>query len=94
MSGIDPTLVRSVRHAERTHRRVLDRLRAKVIRAAVERDEIVRRQFERLKRHLLPLGYLQERVVSPYSFMLKFGASSYLRALEDIDPSGEQVIEL
>ncbi|MDE0098847.1 MAG: bacillithiol biosynthesis cysteine-adding enzyme BshC [Truepera sp.] len=91
--GIDPTLVRSVRHAERTHRRALGHLRAKVIRAAVERDEIMRRQFERLKRHLLPLDYPQERVISPYSFMLKFGASSYLRALEAIDPSGEQVIE-
>ena len=72
----------------------LERLRGKTAAALARRDAATRRQFERLRAHLLPLGQPAERVLSPYSPALKFGLGPLLRLLEQVGESGDHELRL
>ena len=70
------------------------RLRGKAAAALSRRDAETKRQFERLRAHLLPLGQPAERVLSPYSHALKFGLTPLLDRLSQVGESGEHELYL
>ena len=92
-SAIEPTLSRPLARAVRGHNRIISRLRGQVAHAALIRDTVANRQFRRLRLHLRPAGQAQERILSSYSFMLKFGIKSYIDALEAVRSRGEVLVE-
>jgi bacillithiol biosynthesis cysteine-adding enzyme BshC len=89
VDAIDPTLRGTVKRGRRHLEATLARLKGKSAAALSRRDAETRRQFERLRAHLLPLGQPAERVLSPYSHALKFGLAPLLARLEGMGESGE-----
>jgi bacillithiol biosynthesis cysteine-adding enzyme BshC len=94
VSGIDPTLKGTVTRGHRHLAITIDKLRSKSAAALARRDSELKRQFERLAAHLLPLGQDAERVLSPYSHILKFGARPLLDRFAHLEPSGRQELRL
>lgn len=94
VAGIDPTLAGTVRRGEQHLQSTLNRLRRKASTALAREDGTTRRQFERLEAHLLPLGNSAERILSPFSHMLKFGVEPVLARFLEMEPSGEQVLRI
>ena len=94
VDGIDPTLRRSVQRGQRQLTATLGRLRSRSAQAVQERDATVRRQFDRLRQHLLPLGQPAERVLSPLSHALKFGIDPLVDRFLTLAPTGEQELVL
>lgn len=94
VEGIDPTLLGTVERGRRHLDVTLERLRFKTARALAQHDAITRGQFERLGQHLLPLGQPSERVLSPFSFMLKFGIEPVMRLLLQLKAEGDQVLPI
>jgi bacillithiol biosynthesis cysteine-adding enzyme BshC len=94
VDGVDPTLRGTVKRGRRHLEVTLERLRGKTAAALARRDAETRRQFERLRAHLLPLGQPAERVLSPYSHALKFGLGPLLRLLEQVGESGDHELRL
>ncbi len=91
---IDPTLSGAVdRHAQRVAHS-LGTLEQKTAAATRRRESVLDGQFERLRAQLLPAGGLQERVLSPVSFFLKFGSGPVLRRFAEIGESGPHLLEL
>lgn len=91
---LDPTLLRTVTRSESRLEETLERLRFKTARALLKQDDITRRQFARLEAHLLPNGAPQGRVLSPFSFFLKFGMQPVLDEFLALPPEGDHVISL
>ena len=89
VSAIDPTLERTVSRAETELKEIFSRLETKSAAALADRDDIYTRQFGRLHAHLLPDGTPQERLISPFSFFLKFGIRSVMNALLTLPAKGE-----
>ena len=89
VSSKEPTLSRPLSRAVRAHDRIVSRLRGKVAHAALMNDTVTNRQFQRLRLHLRPAGQPQERILSGYSYMLKFGVQSYIEALQAVSSKGE-----
>ena len=87
--GIDPTLVRGVARAERGFERMVTKLRGKAASALVRQDAVTSGQFGRLRAHLLPGGLPQERVLSPFSFFLKFGVDPVIKLFLTLPPRGQ-----
>ena len=56
--------------------------------ALADRDDVYTRQFGRLEAHLLPNGTPQERLVSPFSFFLKFGVRATMDLLLTLPAEG------
>ncbi|HLV13467.1 MAG TPA: bacillithiol biosynthesis cysteine-adding enzyme BshC [Trueperaceae bacterium] len=94
VDAIDPTLRGTVKRGRRNLDVTLSRLRGKTAAALARRDAETRRQFERLRAHLLPLGQPAERVLSPYSHALKFGLTPLLDRLSQVGESGEHELYL
>lgn len=94
VSGIDPTLRGTVTRGKHYLEVTLDRLRTKAAAALARKDAESARQFERLRAHLLPLGQPAERVLGPYSHMLKFGIAPVIDGFKRIEPSGRQLLRL
>lgn len=94
VEGIDPTLLGTVERGRRHLKVTLERLRCKTARALAQHDAITRGQFERLSDHLLPLGQPAERVLSPFSHMLKFGIEPVMRVLLQLEAEGDQVLPI
>lgn len=94
VAGIDPTLKGTVARGHRHLVITVDKLRSKTAAALARRDSEVKRQIERLTAHLLPLGQDSERVISPYSHILKFGARPLLDRYEQMEPSGYHELRL
>ena len=92
--SVDPTLEGSVLRAERILRKSITTLQSKTARALSEQDSIYSRQFTRLEAHLYPLGQPQERLISPFSFFIKFGIEPVLDKLLSIDAEGEQFLSI
>ncbi len=88
VSDIDPTLAGTVERGHYHLGTTLGLLRGKTAAALERHDEITRRQFARLEAHLLPLGQPSERVLSPYSHMLKFGVAPVVRCLLELPAAG------
>lgn len=91
---LDPTLQGAVdRHAERVAYSIRT-LEQKAAEAARNREQVLSRQFARLRAQLLPAGGLQERTLSPVSFFLKFGSAPVLRQFGQLADQGRQLLEL
>ncbi|MEJ2356926.1 MAG: bacillithiol biosynthesis cysteine-adding enzyme BshC [Deinococcales bacterium] len=89
VEGIDPTLQGAVDRGRGYLETTLRRLRGKAAEALARQDEITRSQFGRLRSHLLPLGQPAERVLSPFSHILKFGIAPTLAAYTSIQAEGD-----
>lgn len=94
VAAIDPTLTGTVARGHRHLAITVDKLRSKTAAALARRDSELKRQMERLAAHLLPLGQDAERVLSPYSHVLKFGARPLLDRYAEMEPSGHQELRL
>lgn len=94
VDGIDPTLAGTVTRGRGYLEATLGRLRGKAAAALARRDSDSRRQFERLQAHLLPLGQPAERVLSPYSHVLKFGHAALIDRFGNLVPTGAQELRL
>ena len=94
VAAIDPTLKGTVTRGRKHLAITLDRLRSKSAAALARRDSELKRQVERLGAHLLPLGQDAERVLSPYSHILKFGADPLLDRFAELEPSGRHELRL
>lgn len=94
VEGIDPTLAGPVLRGRRVLAGTVSRLRNKSADALARRDRTTHRQFERLRVHLLPGGVPQERVVSPFSYFLKFGVDPVMRRLRTVRPEGDQFVRI
>lgn len=92
IQSIDPTLEQPVDKGSARIHAILSQLRDKSARALAERDDIYAHQFARLQTHLLPLGQRQERLLSPFSYFLKFGIQPVLQELLELPPEGHQVV--
>ena len=86
---VDPTLTGTVEKAEGHFRRTLGILETKSAAALDKQDDIYARQLGRLEKHLLPLGTTQERLISPFSFFLKFGIKPVLDAFLALPAEGD-----
>jgi bacillithiol biosynthesis cysteine-adding enzyme BshC len=91
---IDSTLAGPVGKADDVLRRTLERLEAKTAQAKLARDATVARHVARLNAHLRPAGVPQERLLSPVSFFMKFGREATLRRLRELEPNGEQTLQV
>ena len=94
VDGIDTTLRGTVLRGRRYLEETIERLRSKSAAALARRDGDTRRQFRRLRAHLTPLDQPAERVLSPYSHMLKFGVDAVLDRLAKIGESGDNELRL
>lgn len=94
VDGIDPTLAGPVLRGRRVLEGTVSRLRNKSADALARRNRIDERQFERLHAHLLPGGEPQERVVSVFSFFLKFGVDTVMQRLRTVRPEGNQYVRI
>ncbi len=88
VSGIDPTLERTVERAAAAFGDLFEKLETKSAAALADRDDVYARQFGRLEAHLLPNGTPQERLISPFSFFLKFGVRTTMDLLLTLPAEG------
>jgi bacillithiol biosynthesis cysteine-adding enzyme BshC len=89
---IDPSLERSVERRKAGFEAGIRRLRHKSAAALGRQDTLVSRQFERLAVQLFPEGVLQERLLSPFSFFLKFGVRNVMEKLLELPPEGRREV--
>ena len=89
---IDPTLLRTVARGDSLLQATLERLRRKSGDALAKQDDIYARQLARVERHLLPGGVPQERILSPFSFFLKFGVDNVVNAFLALPPEGDHTV--
>ena len=94
VAQIDPTLERTVERSHRTLARDVERLRSKTAAALAREDGVTTAQFARLRAHLLPRGIHQERVLSPFGHMLKFGIDPVVAAWMALPEEGDHVLFL
>jgi len=94
VAAIDPTLSRTVSRAGDELEVIFRRLEAKSAAALADRDDTYTRQFGRLRAHLLPTGIPQERLISPFSFFLKFGVKAVMDALLTLPAEGEHELRI
>jgi bacillithiol synthase len=92
VDSIDPTLVGAVHRGRHHLEHTVLLLREKAGAALARRDADTRRQFERLRAHLLPNGGAQERVLSPFTFFLTLGVGSVLEAFLALPDEGDHAI--
>ena len=93
VSGIDPTLERTALRAGETLEGIFSKLEAKSAVALGQRDDTYTRQFARLEAHLLPNGTPQERLISPFSFFLKFGVENVMKWMLELPAEGDHVLK-
>lgn len=94
VSKIDPTLGRTVERAAAEFEGLFGKLQTKSAAALAERDDVYARQFGRLEAHLLPGGTPQERLVSPFSFFLKFGVRATMDPLLTLPAEGAHELRI
>jgi bacillithiol synthase len=92
VDAIDPTLAGSVHRGRHHLERTVLLLREKAGAALARRDAETRRQFERLRAHLLPNGGAQERVLSPFTFFLTLGIDAVLEAFLAVPDEGDHAV--
>jgi bacillithiol synthase len=80
VNAVDPTLQGAVKRGEVYFKKTLSTLKTKSAKAVATQDDIYTQQFARLEQHLLPNGEPQERLISPFSFFLKFGIKPVINA--------------
>lgn len=85
--ALDPTLKRAALRSRERVRGELTRLKDKVARNELLKNEVVRGHFSRLCRHLVPEGKVQETIVPYLNYVLKHGHSA-MRQLEKAPDQG------
>jgi bacillithiol synthase len=94
VNAIDPTLQGSVKRGEMYFRKTLNTLKTKSAKAVSNRDDMYTQQFGRLERHFLPIGEPQERLISPFSFFLKFGIKPVMNVFLTLPTKGNHEIRV
>jgi bacillithiol synthase len=94
VKAVDPTLQGSVERSEKNFRKTLEVLKSKTAKALGNRDDVYARQFRRLEQHLLPIGEPQERLISPFSFFLKFGIKPVIDLFLSLPTKGHHEIRI
>lgn len=94
LKAIDPTLQGTLQRSEKHIRKSLELLKAKTAQALVNKDTITAQQFDRLEKHLLPLAIPQERLISPFSFFLKFGIDAVMTRLNQLPVQDDHFLAL
>jgi bacillithiol synthase len=94
VKAIDPTLQGSIKRGEMYFHKTLNSLRTKTAKALSNRDDIYTQQFKRLEQHLLPVGEPQERLISPFSFFLKFGIKPVMNLFLSLPTKGNHEIRV
>ncbi len=92
--AIDPTLAGTVQKGEKHFRQTYEILRNKSGLALANRDDTYTAQFDRLEKHLLPNTTPQERLISPFSFFLKFGIEPVMNAFLTLPSKGDHALTL
>jgi bacillithiol biosynthesis cysteine-adding enzyme BshC len=92
VGAIDPTLEGTVERGRIRMERTIHVMRRKAVAALATKDDITRRQFERLEAQLFPSGVPQERCLSPFSFFLKFGIGPMMSHYLAMGESGEYLL--
>lgn len=82
LAQIDPTLIASQRRAAHRMDKELDRLRRKIYRSLIRREEHHMRKLDRLRASLFPGGGLQEREVSAFALAAQQGEGVWERLAE------------
>jgi bacillithiol biosynthesis cysteine-adding enzyme BshC len=93
VGSIDPTLSGTVERGRLRLERTIELLRGKTGAALARQDPVTTRQFERLEAQLFPAGTPQERILSPFSFFLKFGLEPMMSLYLSVGSSGEHLLE-
>jgi bacillithiol biosynthesis cysteine-adding enzyme BshC len=93
---LDPTLLEALQHAQEKIHYQMDRLQARVSRAALARSDLLQRHAQALTRFLMPKKDLQERQVGGAYFLGRAGYELLPRLLSQIpiDPPGHEVVSL
>ncbi len=91
---IDPTLKPLIIRSEARLQRMLNNLKHKSTTALLKQDSITKDQFERLRVQLFPNDVPQERLLSPFSFFLKFGIEHVLNAFLELPFEGNHEIHM
>lgn len=94
VDGVDPTLRGAVARGRGYLDATVARLREKAGKALARRDDVTRRQFDRLRAHLLPDGRPQERVVSPFTYFAKFGVEVMMDRLRTVSAEGRHYLRV
>jgi len=94
IEALDPTLLDTLKHAEEKMKYQLERLRAKLSRAALQRSELLSKHQQALLRFLSPEKDLQERRVCGLYFLARAGYELLDRILAQIavDSSDHQLL--
>jgi bacillithiol synthase len=82
--AVDPTLAGAARTTLGRMEHDLRALQNKVIQAAKKRDETLRRQFNRARVQIFPLGHPQERTLGVVFFLNRYGPALVDRLLEEL----------
>ena len=90
--AIDASLEDSVARGAQQLRSIQQRLQRQSAAALTKQDNIYTQQLQRLDRHLLPQGTPQERILSPFSFFVKFGVRNHIQALLELPVQGQQAL--
>ncbi len=93
VNTIDPTLHGTVKRAEMYFGKTFKTLKTKSARAVASRDDVYTQQFARLEAHLLPMGEPQERLISPFSFFLKFGVKPVMNTFLKLPVRGNHELK-
>ena len=89
---IDPTLKPLIIRSEVRFKRMLNNLKDKSTTALLQKDDLTKSQFKRLEVQLFPNNVPQERLLSPFSFFLKFGIDYVLNAFLELPFEGDHTI--
>jgi bacillithiol synthase len=73
VKGIDPTLAGPVDHLRNQSFSLLSDVERKVMQALKRENEVALSQLEKSRLHLFPLGRPQERVLSPFYHLFRYG---------------------
>jgi bacillithiol synthase len=93
---VDPTLGGSAEATRTALLKEIEKLKGRVIKAEKRQQEQVQEQIERAQTNLFPSGKPQERVLSPLSFLNKYGPDLFTRLQKNLslDTTEHQVLLL
>ena len=91
---IDPSLNKTIIKAEEHLQKTLDTLKRKSARAQLNKHCVYEQQFTRLEKQLFPLGIPQERIISPFSYFLKFGIGYMMQRFMEMPSHGSHMLEI
>ncbi len=82
VEALDPTLKGTVDGVRRQGFSALDDVEKKITQAIKREAEVAHAQVQKAQLHLFPLGVAQERVISPFYYLFRYGPA-FLTAIEE-----------